>query len=102
MNNENVLLIAPNPNATAPAASEEIGVIAGAETETYIETKPMEETVIGGADGPTAILTTGTGVAENLTDAVEILGQGMASIFVVLGLIAVVVAALKKLDSKKK
>ena len=58
--------------------------------------------VIGGADGPTAILTTGTGVAENMVSAVEILGQGMASIFVVLGLIAVVVAALKKLDNKKK
>ena len=79
MNNENVLLIAP-----APTADEVAGVI-------------------GGADGPTAIFTTGTvGVAENLSGAVQILGQGMASIFVVLGLIAVVVAALKKLDNRKK
>ena len=76
MNNENVLLIAPNPNAA--------------------------ESVIGGADGPTAILTTQVGVAENMASAMEILGQGMASIFVVLGLIAVVVAVLKKLDNKKK
>ena len=82
MNNE-TLLIAPNPNAFAPTPDEVAGVI-------------------GGADGPTAILTTGTGVTENLTGAVEILGQGMASIFVVLGLIAVVVAVLKKLDNKKE
>ena len=38
----------------------------------------------------------------NLLQAVEILGQGMASIFVVLGLIAVVVAVFKKLDNKKE
>ena len=98
MNNE-TLLITP-----APTADEVAGVIGGADTTTYIETKPADaESVIGGADGPTAILTTGTvGVAENLSGAVQILGQGMASIFVVLGLIAVVVAALKKLDNRKK
>jgi len=76
MNNE-TLLIAPNPNAV--------------------------EGIIGGADGPTAIITTETvGVAENMAGAVQILGQGMASIFVVLGVIAVCVAVLKKLDNKKK
>ena len=74
MNNENVLLIAPD---------EVAGVIGSADTVTYIET----ETV---------------GMAENMTGAVQILGQGMASIFVVLGLIAVVVAVLKKLDNRKK
>ena len=78
-NNNDVLLIAP-----APSAAGDIGVI-------------------GGADGPTAIITTSSvGVAENLGASVEILGQGMASIFVVLGLIAVVVAVMKKLDNKKK
>ena len=41
-------------------------------------------------------------LAENLGGAVEILFQGMASIFVVLGVIALVVAVLKKMDSKKK
>lgn len=97
MNNENVLLIAP-----APTTEKELGVIGSAETVIMAETIGADTAVIGGADGPTAILTTGTGVAENLAGAVEILGQGMASIFVVLGLIAVVVAALKKLDSKKK
>ena len=81
MNNENTLLIAPNPNA-------EKEVIGSADIATDIETT---ETV-GVADS----------MAENMTGAVQILGQGMASIFVVLGLIAVVVAALKKLDSKKK
>ena len=76
MNNE-MILIAPNPN-------------------------PVEG-VIGGADGPTAIITTETvGVAENMAGAVQILGQGMASIFVVLGVIAVFVSVLKKLDNKKK
>lgn len=39
---------------------------------------------------------------NNLAAAVTILGQGMASIFVVLGLIAVVVAVFKKLDNPKK
>lgn len=97
MNNENVLLIAP-----APTSEEELGVIGSADTVVYIETESAEESVIGGADGPTAILTTEVGVAENLSGAVQILGQGMASIFVVLGLIAVVVAMLKKLDNKKK
>lgn len=65
MNNENVLLIAPNPNATVTTTAE-------------------------------------VGVADNLGDAVAILGQGMASIFVVLGVIALFVAVLKKLDNKKK
>ena len=82
MNNESVnnneLLIAP-----APAPAEDIAVI-------------------GGVDGPTAIFTTEVGVADNMGAAVQIMGQGMASIFVVLGLIAVVVAVLKKLDNKKK
>lgn len=99
MNNE-TLLIAP-----APTADEVAGVIGSADTVTYIETKPVDgENIIGGADGPTAITTT-TGaadVSENLAGSVQILGQGMASIFVVLGLIAVVVAVLKKLDNKKK
>ena len=89
MNNENVLLIAP-----APTAEKDLGVIGSAETVI------MAETI--GAD-TSAITTTGTAdVAENLSGAVQILGQGMASIFVVLGLIAVVVAMLKKLDSRKK
>ena len=78
MNNENVLLIAPAPTTGAV------------------------ESVIGGADGPTAIFTTEVGMSENLSGAVQILGQGMASIFVVLGVIALVVAALKKLDNRKK
>ena len=82
MDNQNVLT-EQQAGAFAPAANDEISVI-------------------GGADGPTAILTTSVGVAENVADAVTILGQGMASIFVVLGLIAVVVALFKKLDNKKK
>lgn len=78
MNNE-TLLIAP-----APTPDE---VVAG---------------VIGGADAPTTIMTAEVGMAENLGSAVQILGQGMASIFVVLGVIALFVGVLKKLDNKKK
>ena len=37
-----------------------------------------------------------------MTQALEIMVQGMASIFVVLGVIALVVGGLKKLDTKKK
>ena len=77
-------------------------VIAEQQTGTFVPTANDELGVIGGADGPTAILTTSVGVAENVADAVTILGQGMASIFVVLGLIAVVVAVFKKLDNRKK
>jgi len=75
MNNENVVLIAPNPNAVA-----EEGVIAS----------------------ETTTLTAEVGMADNLGGAVQILGQGMASIFVVLGVIALFVGVLKKLDNKKK
>lgn len=96
--NDEIMVIAP-----APTSAEEAGVIGSADTVTYIETKPADaQSVIGGADGPTAILTTGASVSENMTSAVEILGQGMASIFVVLGIIAVFVSLLKKLDNKKK
>ena len=56
------------------------------------------------APNPNATVTTTAevGMADNLGDAVAILGQGMASIFVVLGVIALFVAVLKKLDNKKK
>lgn len=37
-----------------------------------------------------------------MTEAFEIMIQGMASIFVVLGVIAVVVGIMKKTDNKKK
>lgn len=39
---------------------------------------------------------------ENLIQALEMLGQGMLGIFVVLGLIAALVALLQKLDNRKK
>ena len=96
MNNENVLLIAP-----APGAEKDLGVIGSDEIVIMAETIGADTGIIGGADGPTAIITT-TGTADNMAGAVQILGQGMASIFVVLGLIAVVVAVFKKLDSRKK
>jgi len=37
----------------------------------------------------------------NIGPALEMMGQGMLGIFVVLGLIALMVAFLKKLDNKK-
>lgn len=39
---------------------------------------------------------------QNLLYALEMLGQGMLGIFVVLGLIAVLVILLRKLDGGKK
>ena len=39
---------------------------------------------------------------EKIAPALEMMGQGMAGIFVVLGIIAVVVNIMKKLDNPKK
>lgn len=41
-------------------------------------------------------------MSENLSMAVSLLGQGMAGIFVVLGLIALVVVMMQKLFYRKK
>ena len=40
-------------------------------------------------------------MSENLIGALEMLGQGMLGIFVVLGLIALLVVLLGKMDGKK-
>ena len=40
-------------------------------------------------------------MSENLIRALEVLGQGMLGIFVVLGLIALLVVLLGKMDGKK-
>lgn len=40
-------------------------------------------------------------MSENLIRALEMLGQGMLGIFVVLGLIALLVVLMQKLGSKK-
>ena len=39
---------------------------------------------------------------ENIVPALEMMGQGMMGIFVVLGIIALVVKALQAMDTKKK
>ena len=39
---------------------------------------------------------------ENIMHALEMLGQGMLGIFVVLGLIALIVILMQKLDEKKE
>ena len=39
---------------------------------------------------------------DNITQALEMLAQGMIGIFVVLGIIAILVWAMGKLESKKK
>lgn len=41
-------------------------------------------------------------MSETVASAVLLLGQGMAGIFTVLGVIALVVALLARMDSKKK
>jgi len=38
---------------------------------------------------------------EKIAPALEMMGQGMAGIFVVLGIIALLVALMKKMDNKK-
>ncbi len=40
-------------------------------------------------------------MSENLMRALEMLGQGMLGIFVVLGLIALLVVLVQKMDGKK-
>ncbi len=41
-------------------------------------------------------------MTENLNMALELMGQGMAGIFAVLGIIALLVAAVQRLDGKGK
>ena len=41
-------------------------------------------------------------MAENLNMALELMGQGMAGIFAVLGIIALLVFAVQRLDRKDK
>ncbi len=41
-------------------------------------------------------------MTENLNMALELMGQGMAGIFAVLGIIALLVAAVQRLDGKDK
>lgn len=55
--------------------------------------------VIGGADGPTAVFVTSS-LNPNITEALGIMGKGMLGIFVVIGIIALIVAALTKAGNK--
>lgn len=55
---------------------------------------------IGGADGPTAVFVT-MGDWENILEALNIMGKGMLGIFVVIGLIAIIMALLTKLGNNK-
>lgn len=41
-------------------------------------------------------------MTENLNMALELMGQGMAGIFAVLGIIALLVVAVRRLDGKGK
>ena len=41
-------------------------------------------------------------MTENLNMALEVMGQGMAGIFAVLGIIALLVVAVQRLDRKGK
>ena len=41
-------------------------------------------------------------MTENLNMALELMGQGMAGIFAVLGIIALLVVAVQRLDRKAK
>lgn len=57
--------------------------------------------IIGGADGPTEVFVAFPNM-ENVTEALNIMGKGMLGIFVVIGLIAVIVAALGRLGNNRK
>ena len=39
---------------------------------------------------------------ENIIQSLEMMGQGMLGIFVVLGIIALLVAVMQKIDNRKK
>ena len=56
--------------------------------------------VIGGADGPTAVLVTGLNM-DNVNQALDIMGKGMLGIFVVIGLIAIIVTVLSRLGNNR-
>lgn len=57
--------------------------------------------IIGGADGPTAVFVTADGEKlQNINEALRMMGSGMLGIFVVIGLIAAVVALLGRLGDR--
>jgi len=51
--------------------------------------------IIGGADGPTSVFVS-MGNWDTIMEAINIMGKGMLGIFVVIGLLAVIVAMLAK------
>ncbi len=57
--------------------------------------------IIGGADGPTAVFVTTNMNMDNVNQALNIMGKGMLGIFVVIGLIAVIVALLTKAGNRR-
>ena len=57
--------------------------------------------IIGGADGPTAVFVTSGINMDNINQALNIMGKGMLGIFVVIGLIAVIVALLTKVGNRR-
>lgn len=57
--------------------------------------------IIGGADGPTAVFVTTNMNMDNINQALNIMGKGMLGIFVVIGLIAVIVALLTKAGNRR-
>ncbi len=53
---------------------------------------------IGGADGPTSVFVGGS-LPGDLAEALRIMGNGMLGIFVVIGLIAIIVALLGRMGN---
>lgn len=54
--------------------------------------------MIGGADGPTSVFVVGS-LPDDLAEALRIMGNGMLGIFVVIGLIAMIVALLGRMGN---
>lgn len=83
--------------------NEKVVTSAPAEGEQEADTSAVETTGAVSEVGAEQQETVETvGVVQNLASSVEILSQGMASIFVVLIVIALVVQGFKKIDNPKK
>lgn len=101
---QDILLISPAPDAAAPVDGEPAKDTMDAPV--YAEDVTTTGTVIGGADGPTAILVAESDSAiefhpENFMSSLSYMGTGMIGIFIVIGLIVLATVLLNKLFSDK-
>ena len=100
---QDILLISPAPDAAAPVDGEPAKDTMDAPV--YAEDVTTTGALIGGADGPTAILVAESdGISfhpENFMSSLSYMGTGMIGIFIVIGLIVLATVVLNKLFSDK-